>query len=66
MIVSPDSVGAIAPPSDAVLADYVKSHPARFSTPEYREIEYAEITPQDVAGQVTVSDQMIAEEYQGA
>ena len=63
VIVSPDSVGAIAPPSDAVLADFIKIHPARFSTPEYREIEYAEITPQDVTGQVTVSDKMIADEF---
>ncbi len=43
---------------------YVKAHPDRFSTPEYREIEYAAIAPQDVAGQVTVTDQMIADEYQ--
>ncbi len=63
VIVSPDSVGAISAPSDAVLADFIKTHPARFSTPEYREIEYAEITPQDVAGQVTVSDKMIADEF---
>ena len=63
VIVSPDSVGDIAPPSDAVLAAYVKAHPERFSTPEYREIEYAEIAPQDVTSQVTVSDKMIADEF---
>ena len=63
MIVSPDAVGPIAPPADAVLAAYVKAHPERFSTPEYREIEYAEIAPQDVAGQVTVTDEMIADEF---
>jgi peptidyl-prolyl cis-trans isomerase D len=63
IIVSPDSVGAIAPPSDDVLTAYVKAHPERFSTPEYREIEYAAIAPQDVTGQVTVSDKMIADEF---
>jgi peptidyl-prolyl cis-trans isomerase D len=63
VIVSPDSLGPIAPPADAVLADYVKAHPERFSTPEYRELEYAAITPQDVANQVTVTDKMIADEY---
>ena len=63
VIVSPDSVGAIAPPSDAVLGAYVKAHPERFSTPEYREIEYAAIAPQDVTGQVNVTDKMIADEF---
>jgi peptidyl-prolyl cis-trans isomerase D len=63
LIVSPDSLGPVAPPPDSVLADFVKAHPDRFSTPEYREFEYAAITPQDVAGQVNVTDQMIADEY---
>ena len=63
VIVSPDSLGAIAPPTDAVLTAYVKAHPERFSTPEYRELEYAAVTPQDVANQVTVTDKMIADDY---
>ncbi len=63
VIVSPDSLGAIAPPSDDILAAYVKAHPERFSTPEYRELEYAAIAPQDVANQVTVTDKMIADDY---
>ena len=63
VIVSPDSLGPIAPPADSVLAGYVKAHPERFSTPEYRELEYAAVTPQDVANQVTVTDKMIADEY---
>ena len=63
VIVSPDSVGAISPPSDEVLTGYVKAHADRFSTPEYREVEYAEIAPKDVTDQVTVSDKMIADEF---
>jgi peptidyl-prolyl cis-trans isomerase D len=63
VIVSPDAVGAIASPSDAVLAGYIKAHPDQFSTPEYRQIEYAEIAPQDVTNQVTVTDKMIADEF---
>jgi len=63
VIVSPDSLGPIAPPADSVLAGYVKAHPERFSTPEYRELEYAAVTPQDMANQVTVTDKMIADEY---
>ena len=63
VIVSPDAMGAIAPPSDAVLAGYIKAHPEHFSTPEYREIEYASVAPQDVTAQVVVSDKMIADEF---
>jgi peptidyl-prolyl cis-trans isomerase D len=63
VIVSPDSVGDLPPPSDAVLTAYVKAHADRFSTPEYREIEYAEVAPKDVTGQVNVTDKMIADEF---
>jgi peptidyl-prolyl cis-trans isomerase D len=63
VILSPDAVGPIAPPSDKLLADYVKAHAAQFSTPEYREIEFAEIAPQDVTDQVQVTDKMIADEF---
>jgi peptidyl-prolyl cis-trans isomerase D len=63
VIASPDAVGPVAAPSDAVLAGYVKAHPQRFSTPDYREIEYAQIAPQDVTSQVTVTDKMIADEF---
>ena len=63
VILSPDLVGDVAPPSDAVLAAFVKDHPARYSTPEYRDADYAVITPSDVMGQVAVSDAQIQQEY---
>ena len=64
VVVSPDSLGAIAPPGDAVLAAYVKAHPDQFSTPEYRDISYAKIGPQDLAGQVAVTEAMISQDYE--
>jgi len=63
IIVSPEQAGDVAPPSDAVLAAYVKAHPERYSTPEYRDADYAAITPADVMGQVTVTDAQIQQEY---
>ncbi|HVW73197.1 MAG TPA: SurA N-terminal domain-containing protein [Rhizomicrobium sp.] len=63
VILSPDLVGAIAPPSDTVLAAYVKAHPERYSTPEYRDADYAVITLADVMGSVTVTDAQIQQEY---
>ncbi len=63
VIVSPESVGPIAPPSEAVLEAYVKANTARFSTPEYRSVDFAAITSSDVAGGVTVSEQQIKQDY---
>ena len=63
VILSPDQAGEVAPPSDAVLADYVKAHAERYSTPEYRDADYAAITPADVAGSITVTDAQIQQEY---
>lgn len=63
VIVAPEAVGPIAPPTDAVLADYVKAHADKFSTPEYRQLEYAYIGPQDVAKPSAVTDAMIAQDY---
>lgn len=64
VLVSPESVGAVAAPSDAVLAAYIKANASRFSTPEYRSVEYAAITPDDVTGTVTVTDQQIKDDYE--
>lgn len=64
VIVSPESVGPVAPPSDAVLTAYIKANANRFSTPEYRSVEYAAITPDDVTSSITVSDQQIKEDYE--
>jgi peptidyl-prolyl cis-trans isomerase D len=64
VLVSPESVGPVAPPSDAVLTAYIKANANRFSTPEYRSLEYAAITPDDVMASVTVSEQQIKEDYE--
>lgn len=63
VIVSPDSVGPVAPPSEAVLAAYVKANTARFSTPEYRSVDFAAIAPEDVMDNVTVSEEQIKQDY---
>jgi peptidyl-prolyl cis-trans isomerase D len=53
----------IVPPPDAVLAAYVKAHADRFSTPEYRDVAYAEIGAADVSKDVAVTDQQIQNLY---
>ena len=63
VILSPEQAGEVAPPSDAVLAAYVKTHAERFSTQEYRDATYAVIAPADVLGAITVTDAQIQQEY---
>jgi peptidyl-prolyl cis-trans isomerase D len=63
VVLSPDAAGAVPPPSDAVLAAYVKANAERYSTPEYRDADYASLTSADVAGQINVTDAQIQQEY---
>jgi len=63
VILSPEQAGPVPPPSDAVLAAYVKAHAARYSTPEYRDAAYAAIAPADVMGSIAVTDAQIQQDY---
>lgn len=63
VLLTPEQAGQIAPPSDAVLAAYVKANTGRYSTPEYRDADYAAITPADVTGSITVTDAQIQQDY---
>ncbi|MBU6297147.1 MAG: SurA N-terminal domain-containing protein [Alphaproteobacteria bacterium] len=58
------SLPPIATPSDAVLSAYVTAHPDRFSTPEYRDVTYAQIGPADVANEVKVTEDQIKSAYE--
>ncbi len=64
IVLPPDAAGAIAPPSDRILAGYAKAHADRFSTPEYREVTYATIGPDDVTAGLQVSDAQLREAYE--
>jgi peptidyl-prolyl cis-trans isomerase D len=63
IVMTPEMAGNLPTPSDTTLNNYLKSHAARYSTPEYRDADYAMIMPSDVAGQVTVTDAQISQEY---
>jgi peptidyl-prolyl cis-trans isomerase D len=64
VVMSASSIGAIAPPSDAVLEAYLKKNIDRFSTPEYRSFTYAAVTPDAVKGQIQVPDAQVNQEYE--
>ncbi len=63
IVVEGKALGAIPAPPDAELEAFVKAHPNQFSTPEYRDVTYAWISPDDVAAQVKVSDDQIKSAY---
>ncbi|MDE1938934.1 MAG: SurA N-terminal domain-containing protein [Alphaproteobacteria bacterium] len=64
VMVDDKSLPPIEAPSDTVLQAYVKAHPDRFSTPEYRDVTYAELSPDDVANEVKVTDDQIKSAYE--
>lgn len=61
VVVPSSAAGTIATPDAKTLAAFIKENPARFSTPEYRDVQFAYATPADVA--VEVTDKMVADEY---
>jgi peptidyl-prolyl cis-trans isomerase D len=62
IVLTPAMLGSIKPPSDTVLAAFIRAHPDRFSTPEYRSVSYASIGVDDVVPTITVSDKQIQDE----
>src|SRR5208282_861296 len=63
MILPPDAAGQIPTPPDQVLAAYIKAHANQFSTPEYRQLTYAELGPDDQQGGVQVTEAQIKQTY---
>lgn len=64
VVVSADSLPPIPPPDDKTLEAYVKANAARFSTPEYRDVEFASLGPEDIAAQSSVTDAQIRQEFE--
>ncbi len=64
IVVPANAAGPAPTPTDAELEAYLKAHPRRFSTPEYREVTFAWIAPQDLAGKVTVNDAQLKQQYE--
>ena len=54
----------IVAPDDATLVAYHKDHADRYQSPEYRAATVLRLAPADFTGEVTVTDQEIADEYE--
>jgi peptidyl-prolyl cis-trans isomerase D len=58
------AAGAAPKPDDAALLAYMKAHEAQFSTPEFRDASFAWISPEDVMGQIKISDDQLKQQYE--
>jgi peptidyl-prolyl cis-trans isomerase D len=64
IVLPSNAAGPVPSPTDAQLADYLKAHRDRFSTPEYRKVTYAWLTPEDVSGEIKVTDDQLKQQYE--
>ncbi|HEY2069668.1 MAG TPA: SurA N-terminal domain-containing protein [Rhizomicrobium sp.] len=63
VIVPASAADAVPAPTDAQLTAYVKAHADQFSVPAFRAITYAQVSPDDVAGQFKITDGQIQQVY---
>ncbi len=64
VVIPASAAGAVPMPDDTTLQAYVKAHPDRYSTPEYRDVSFAWLSPNDVMGQIKVSDDQLKQQYE--
>ncbi len=62
-VVTNDSVGDVPEPGGAVLAAFHEKNAVRFTAPEYRRLAFIHVAPEDIVGEVAVSDEEIRAEY---
>jgi peptidyl-prolyl cis-trans isomerase D len=62
-LVARNAAGAIAPPTDAQLEDYLKTNSARFMRPEYRTLSYLTLTPATLGDRISISEADAKEAY---
>lgn len=66
VVVDESVLPPVSAPDDATLSAYVKAHPERFSTPEYRDLVFVALTPEELTSKVTVTDEQLKQAYENA
>ena len=62
-VVTNGSVGDAPTPDHAALAAFHEENARRFTAPEYRALTFIHITPEDLVGEVAVSEEEVLAEY---
>jgi peptidyl-prolyl cis-trans isomerase D len=64
ILVADSSITDIGQPDEKTLADYLKENAGRYQSPEYRAVTLVRMSPDDVAGDITVSEDDISQDFQ--
>lgn len=60
----PSAAGPVPIPTDVQLNVYLQAHKTQFSAPEYREVTFAWVSPEDLASKMTVTNQQLKQQYE--
>lgn len=63
VVLTPQSLSPVAPPGDQALSAYIKAHPDRFSTPEYRDVVIATAGVEDFTPGIKPTDAQLHAQY---
>jgi len=66
LVIPTASMTGIAAPDDATLQKYQKDHADQYKAPEYRAATVIEVSPEDLAADVSVSDDEINQAYESS
>ncbi len=66
LVIPTASMTGIAAPDDATLEKYQKDHADNYKAPEYRAATVIEVSPEDLAGEISVGDDEIAQAYESS
>ncbi len=64
MLIPQSAGGKLAKPGRSEMEAYYKANPAQFTAPEMRKVSYLYVRPDDIAADITVSDEDLQHEYQ--
>jgi len=64
LVIPTTAMTDIPAPDDAVLQKYQKDHAEAYKAPEYRAATVLQISPEDLVGEISVTDQEIQQEYE--
>ena len=63
ILIGPEAVGAVTPPSEAQVEAYYRENEAEFMAPEYRVLRVASLTPEAIAAEIEIAEDDIRAEY---
>lgn len=63
VVIGNSSITGLSEPTETELSDYHLANARRFTAPEYRQLTYIHITPEDLLEELDISDSELEDEY---